>query len=270
MKLMYNHSMEKLNELNKIALEAGKIIKDGYAKTFEVSKKSPTELVTEYDKAVEEFLIEKIQPLYSDYTIVAEESFLGGKLPKKAIFIDPIDGTTNFVHKIPHLAISIGVWEDGKAQEAIVYNPILEELYSAKRGQGAFCNGEAISVKKDASLQNAIIATGFPYVKHEMGKEYWWVVKSIEQLLPKIRDIRRLGAAAIDLCYLSSGKVNGFYEINLQPWDVAAGILIVEEAGGEVSGIDGKAYDFNKSIIVASNGSIHKELLNNLADFKEE
>lgn len=262
--------MERFNKLQKIVLEAGKIIQEGYNSSVDVDKKSPTELVTKYDKAVEAFLIEKIQPLYSDYTIIAEESFKGGTIPPKAIFIDPIDGTTNFVHKIPHLAISIGLWEDGKPIEAIVYNPILNELYTAQTGLGAYCNGEQISVQKDANLQNAIIATGFPYVKHEIGKEYWWVVNSFKQLLPKIRDIRRLGAAALDLCYLSSGKVNGFYEINLQPWDVAAGILIVQEAGGVVSNITGKKYDFSQQIIVASNGDIHTELLENLAEFSNE
>ena len=184
--------MERFQELEKIVLEAGKIVQEGYHTKTEVSKKSPTELVTKYDKAVEAFLIEKITPLYSNYTIVAEESFEGGSIPQNAIFIDPIDGTTNFVHKIPHLAISIGIWSNGEPQEAIVYNPILHELYSAKKGQGAYCNGEKIQVQKDANLQNAILATGFPYAKHEMGKEYWWVVKSFEKLLPKIRDIRRL------------------------------------------------------------------------------
>ncbi len=261
--------MERLKALENIVLEAGKIVQEGYHSNIEVSKKSPTELVTKYDKAVEAYLIEKIAPLYSNYTIVAEESFEGGSIPQNAIFIDPIDGTTNFVHKIPHLAISIGIWSNGKPQEAIVYNPILNELYSAKRGQGAYCNGKKIQVQKDTNLQNAIIATGFPYAKHEMGKAYWWVVKSFESLLPKIRDIRRLGAAALDLCYLSSGKVNGFYEINLKPWDVAAGILILQEAGGEVSDIYGKAYSFEKTIIVASNGSIHSQLLENLAEYHD-
>ncbi len=261
--------MERFQELKKIVLEAGKIVQEGYGKRVDASKKSPTELVTEYDKAVEAFLIERIQPLYNDYPIIAEESFEGGEIPQKAIFIDPIDGTTNFVHKIPHVAISIGVWSNGKAEEAIVYNPILHELYSAQKAQGAYCNEEKITVQKDPSLQNAIIATGFPYAKHKMGKEYWWVVKSFKKILPKIRDIRRLGAAALDLCYLSAGKVNGFYEINLKPWDVAAGILILQEAGGRVSDISGENYDFQKAIIVASNGIIHNELLENLAEYSD-
>jgi len=262
--------MENFNLLKKIVIEAGEIVKSGYTVNVDVDKKSATELVTKYDKEVEAFLIEKIAPLYSDYEIVGEESFKGGKLPSKAIFIDPIDGTTNFVHKIPHLGISIGIWEANEPKEAIVYNPILNELYSAKKGKGAFLNGNKIEVTDEASLQNSIIATGFPYVKHEMGKEYYWVVNSFKTLLPKIRDIRRLGAAAIDLCYLAQGKVNGFYEVNLQPWDVAAGLLIVQEAGGKISNIYGGKYSLENKIIVASNGKIHNMILNNLGEFKDE
>lgn len=262
--------MDRFKKLKEIVKEAGEIVKEGFYSKVEANKKSATELVTKYDKSVEEFLISKIKPLYSDFEIVGEESFRGCNYPKDAIFIDPIDGTTNFVHKIPHLAISIGVYKNGKAKEAIVYNPILNELYFAKDGFGAYCNGEIINVSNEESLQNSIIATGFPYVKHEMGDEYWWVVDSFKNLLPKIRDIRRLGAAALDLCYLASGKFNGFYEINLKPWDVAAGILIVKEAGGEVSSLSGEEYSFDKQIIIASNGKIHHNLLNNLARFKCE
>ncbi len=262
--------MDRFKELKKIVKDAGKIVKDGYSKSIEADKKSATELVTKYDKAVEEFLISKIKPLYPEYEIVGEESFNGSSYPKNGIYIDPIDGTTNFVHKIPHLGISIGIWQDGKAKEAIVYNPILEEFFYAKKGKGAYCNKKRLSVTNENSLQNSIIATGFPYSKYEMGGEYWWVVNSFKELLPKIRDIRRLGAAAIDLCYLASGKINGFYEVNLKPWDVAAGVLIVKEAGGVVSNLSGGEYDFYKQVIVASNGAIHNSLLDNLARFKDE
>jgi len=259
--------VDRFTKLKEIILEAGEIVKEGYLKPVDADKKSVTELVTKYDKAVEDFLISKIAPLYSEFEIVGEESFKGGKLPAKAIFIDPIDGTTNFVHKIPHLGISVAIWDNNTPIEAIVYNPILNEFYFAKRGEGSFLNGKKISVTTEDSLQNSIIATGFPYVKHQMGKEYWWVIDSLKKLLPKIRDIRRLGAAAIDLCYLAEGKVNGFYEVNLQPWDVAAGILIVIEAGGKVSGIKGVEYKLDNQIFVASNSKIHNSLLDNLGDF---
>jgi len=259
--------MEKLNKLKKIVLEAGEIIKRGYKEPINFDKKSATELVTKYDKEVENFLISKIKPLYSEYEIVGEESFNSSSLPKKAIYIDPIDGTTNFVHKIPHLGISIGIWNGLEPKEAIVYNPILDEMYFARIGEGAYLNDSKIEVTNEDNLQNSIIATGFPYVKHKMGKEYWWVVDSFKNLLPKIRDIRRLGAAAIDLCYLAEGKFNGFYEINLKPWDIAAGALIVKEAGGKISGIRGEEFRFENQIFVASNGAIHQNLLDNLGEY---
>ena len=259
--------MDRFEELKKIVKEAAKIVKKGYYKRVDFDKKSATELVTKYDKEVEDFLISKIKPLYKEYEIVGEESFNSSTLPQKAIYIDPIDGTTNFVHKIPHLGISIGIWDGDTAKEAIVYNPILDEFYFAKEGEGAYLNGNKIEVTKEDSLQNSIVATGFPYAKHEMGKEYWWVVDSFKSLLPKIRDIRRLGAAAIDLCYLAEGRVNGFYEINLKPWDVAAAILILKEAGGKVSGIRGEEYNFENQIIIASNGPIHQDLVDNLGEY---
>jgi len=262
--------LERFNRLKSIVKDAGEIIKRGYGVNEDVKKKSKSELVTKYDKEVEEFLISKIKPLYKEYEIVGEESFNLDTLPKRAIFIDPIDGTTNFVHKIPHLAISIGIWDGATPKEAIVYNPILEELYSAKLNEGAFLNNKRISVSKEDMLENSIIATGFPYAKYKMGKEYWWVVESFKRLLPKIRDIRRLGAAALDLCYLAEGRFNGFYEINLKPWDVAGGILILKEAGGEVTTLNNKEYNFTNQIIVASNRAIHSELLRNLGEYNEE
>ncbi len=259
-----------MEKLIKIAKEAGEIVKKGYAAPVEADKKSAAELVTKYDKDTEKFLISKIAPLFNGYEIVGEESFKGSRLPSKAVFIDPIDGTANFVHKIPHLAISIGFWEKGSPLMGIIYNPILNELFYAKKGEGAYFNGEKIEVAKESALQNSIIATGFPYVKHKMEKEYWWVVNSFKNMLPKVRDFRRLGAAALDLCYLAQGKFNGFYEIDLKPWDVAAGILIVQEAGGKISNIEGREYSFNDKIIVASNGAIHSAILDNLAEFESE
>ena len=250
-----------IDRLKQIALDAGKIVKEGYASHKEVSHKGVVDLVTEFDVKTEAFIIDQIKKAFPDYTLVGEESHQGSYHYDKAIYIDPIDGTTNFVHGIPHLAISLGVWEQGKPTHAIVFNPILEELFWSVEGEGAFCNGQRLKVSTQSKLQNALIATGFPYAKVNAGIEYQWVINCMTNLLPHIQDIRRLGAASIDLCYLAQGKVEAFYEIDLKPWDVAAGILIVQEAGGKISNVDNKPFDFDDKSIVASNGKVHQELM---------
>ncbi|HEO98081.1 MAG TPA: inositol monophosphatase, partial [Epsilonproteobacteria bacterium] len=230
----------------------------------EVSHKGVVDLVTEFDVKTENFLISQLTEAFPGHTLVGEESHQGSYHYEKAIYIDPIDGTTNFVHGIPHLAISLGVWEKGEPVLAVVYNPILEELFWAVKGEGAYCNGEKLGVSTQSALQNALIATGFPYAKVNAGIEYRWVIACMTNLLPHIQDIRRLGAAAVDLCYLAQGKVEAFYEIDLKPWDVAAGILIVQEAGGKVSNVNGARYNFDDKSIVASNGKVHGQLLHHL------
>jgi myo-inositol-1(or 4)-monophosphatase len=250
-----------IDTLKQIALNAGKIVKEGYASHKNVTHKGVVDLVTEFDVKTEAFIIDQLKQAFPGYTLVGEESHQGSYHYDKAIYIDPIDGTTNFVHGIPHLAISLGVWEQGKPILAVVYNPILEELFWAVKGEGAYCNGEKLMVSTQNKLQNALIATGFPYAKVNAGIEYRWVIDCMTNLLPHIQDIRRLGAAALDLCYLAQGKVEAFYEVDLKPWDVAAGILIVQEAGGKVSNVHGEQYNFDDKSIVASNGKVHQQLM---------
>ncbi len=245
-----------------IVQEAGEILKEGYFSSKEVHKKGSVDLVTEFDLKIEAFLKERLLKKYRGFSFVGEESF-DGEIPKRAIFVDPIDGTTNFVHKIAYTCISVAVWEDGEPIEGAIYNPILDELFYAKRGDGAFLNEEPIGVSKSSKLIDALLATGFPYTKIERGRDYRFVIESMERLLPKSRDIRRLGSAAIDLAYVACGRFEGFYEVNLKPWDVAAGILLVEEAGGRVTNHLGELYRFG-DIIIASNGYIHEELIANL------
>ncbi|MEA3490942.1 MAG: inositol monophosphatase family protein [Campylobacterota bacterium] len=260
--------MKKIEILKGIAQEAGKIVRDGFYANKKVTHKGLVDLVTDYDLLTEEFILESLKKDFPDYRLIGEESH-----PKqenyhstKAIYIDPIDGTTNFIHGIPHLAISIGIWENGAPLMAVVYNPILVELFWAEAGEGAYCNGVKLSVSPQADLQQSLIATGFPYAKVNQGIEYKWVTQSITNLLPHIRDIRRLGAAALDLCYLAEGKTDAFYEIDLKPWDVAAGILILLEAGGQVTNTSGGVFDFDDRGVVASNGKIHTKLLEYLED----
>jgi myo-inositol-1(or 4)-monophosphatase len=223
--------------------------------------KGTVDLVTEYDLAVEKRLTESLQKAFPDFTVVGEESTKEITHPQKAIYVDPIDGTTNFVHGLPFCAISIGMWEDGKPLAGVVYNPVLDECFSAQRGKGAFLNGEKISVSKQTNFQQSLIATGFPYTKAEKGEDYEWVLRTIAKILPVTRDIRRGGSAAIDLCYVACGKLEAYYECNLKPWDVAAGLLILEEAGGKVSNYQGDTYSLNEHILLSSNGFVHEDLL---------
>ena len=253
--------MKKIEILKKIALQAGKIVREGYYANKQVKHKGLVDLVTQYDVETENFIIAELKKYFPEYALVGEESHHGTYHYEKAIYIDPIDGTTNFVHGIPHLAISIGAWESGAPVMAVVYNPVLEEIYWAVAGEGAFHSETKLSVSRQSELQQSLIATGFPYAKVNRGVEYRWVIETLKDLLPNIRDIRRLGAAALDLCYLAEGKTDGFYEIDLKPWDVAAGILIILEAGGRVSNASGEKYSFDDKSIVASNGHIHMELL---------
>jgi len=257
--------MNKIEILKQIALEAGKIVKEGYHASKEITHKGIVDLVTEYDVKTEDFILEKLKKYFPDHTLVGEESHPQSDNDSyhydKAIYIDPIDGTTNFIHGIPYLAISLGVWEKGEPVMAVVYNPILEEMFWAVKGEGSYCNETKLTVSSQEKLQQSLIATGFPYAKVNQGIEYRWVIKCMTNILPHIQDIRRLGAAAVDLCYLAQGKTEAFYEIDLKPWDVAGGILVLLEAGGKVSNVHNEKFDFDDKSIVASNGRVHEQLL---------
>ncbi len=253
--------MSEIETLKQIALQAGEIVREGYHSRKEIHHKGVVDLVTQYDVETEKYLLSALADAFPDYTLVGEESYDGAYVHERAIYIDPIDGTTNFVHGIPHLAISLGLWEAGEPRLAVVYNPILDELFWAERGAGAWLGEERLHVSEDTVLQNALIATGFPYAKVDRGPEYRWVVEAFSTLLPQIQDFRRLGAAACDLAYLARGIFAGFYEIDLKPWDVAAGILLVQEAGGVVSNLEGHPYRFGDKGIVAGTPAIHSRLL---------
>lgn len=220
--------MEKFIQIIK---EAGEIFKKGFYSAKEVSLKGKKDLVTNYDLKIEEFLKEKFSKF--NYSIIAEESTK--EEFNNSIIIDPIDGTTNFFHQIPHCAISVGVYEEKKPRFGIVYNPILDELFYAEAGGGAYKNGKKIEVSKFSDFGRALIATGFPYSGAENKDDLNWVIDKLHKILPKCQDIRRFGSAALDLCYVAEGKFDGYYEINLKPWDVSAGIIVLSEAGGVVS-----------------------------------
>lgn len=255
-----------IEQLITIAKEAGEILTEGFYGSKKVTNKGSKDLVTEYDVRVEDFIIGRIKESFPGYGIVAEESALASDNPDK-IIIDPIDGTTNFVHKIPNVAISIGLFKENRPSAGVVYNPIQEELYHAVRGEGAYCNGEPIGVTTETRFKHALIATGFPYTIDKSREDFEWNMQKIATVLPDVQDIRRQGAASLDLCYVARGSFEGYYEMNLKPWDVAAGMVIVSEAGGRISDQNGKAYDpFKNRIIVVTNGKIHEKLVGYLHD----
>ncbi len=249
-------------ELISIVKKAGKILKDGYYKNKKVSFKAKKDLVTKYDIAIEEFLKEEFSQSFQEFNIIAEESDNSNLEFNNSIIIDPIDGTTNFVNGVPHTAISIGVYKNKKPFIGIIYNPILDELYYAKVGKGAYLNGKKIKVSTQKEFQKALISTGFPYTSGTNKKDLNLVVKQIKSILPVCQDIRRLGSASLDLCYVAKGVYEGYYEMNLKAWDVSAGIIVLQEAGGKVSNEKAKEYVlFKDKYIVATNGKIHKKLL---------
>ncbi len=253
-----------ITTLINIVKDCRELFLEGYHADKNVRYKGTVDLVTEYDVAVEKRLTESLKKAFPDFTVVGEESTKEITHPKKAIYVDPIDGTTNFIHGLPFCAISVGMWEDGKPLAGVVYNPVLDECFSAELGCGAFLNGQKISVSKQTDFQQSLIATGFPYTKVQKGKDYEWVLNTMAKMLPVTRDIRRLGAASIDLCYVACGKFEAYYECNLKPWDVAAGILIVQEAGGKITNEKGEARTLDDHIIVSSNAQVHEELLQHI------
>lgn len=252
-------------KLIKIIKKAGKILKKGYYSNKDVNFKAKKDLVTKYDVAVENYLKKEFSKAFKEFNLIAEESNNSKIEFKDSIIIDPIDGTTNFVNGVPHTAISVGVYKDKKPYMAVVYNPILDELYFAKVNKGAFLNGKKLKVSTQNDLQKALLASGFPYSSGENVEDLNDVIKKLKNILPHCQDIRRLGSAALDLCLVAKGVYEGYYEMNLKAWDVSAGVLILSEAGGMVTNISGDDYDiFNDKYIVASNGLIHDELLKKL------
>lgn len=238
------------------AIEAGKILKEGYGKNIKIGSKSGVnDLVTEYDIKSEKRIIEILSSEFPGCNFLCEESGKSAKTDSPIRWIiDPLDGTVNFAHKVPFFSISIAAEVDGEIVAGVVYQPMLEELFVAVRGQGAFLNGERTFVSDCEDINRSYLVTGFPYNVGENPGNCIEVFVDIVQLgIP----VRRLGSAALDLAYVAGGRFDGFWEIDLNPWDVAAGILLVEEAGGKVTNFDRSPYKLGDRTILATNGLIH-------------
>lgn len=247
-----------LDDVRAIILQAGELITRNHRLPKEIRKKGDNDLVTETDVAVEELLIRQLGLLLPGSFFLAEESASQAHLDDLTWIIDPLDGTTNFAHGLPFVATSVALWKDGSPILGVVNLPLLGEMFSAVRDGGAVCNGEPIHVSGTKQLSQCLVATGFPYDIDTFLKE---IIDNLTKMLPNTRGVRRPGAAALDLAYVACGRYDGFYESALKPWDTAAGILLVQEAGGLVSRYDqNEPYSLGDVSILATNGKIHGQM----------
>lgn len=244
------------------AYKSAEIINNFSGKLTSVHKKGPIDLVTEADIASEKNIIKTIRSRFPDHEIFAEESGLNKTGDSTCQWIiDPLDGTTNFAHQIPVFAVSIAFAVNNEMKVGIVLNPVTGELFTAVRGQGSTVNGKSIRVSEEKNISDSLLATGFPYDVKQMLDP---VMRRFKQCIAVSRGIRRLGSAALDLCFVACGRFEGFWEENLKPWDTAAGWFIAEEAGALVTDFSGAPYTLNKKEILATNRHIHNEMKSTL------
>ena len=247
-------------------VRAGDIQMAHVGRAIQIEKKGIIDLVTEVDLAVERAFREMIAERFPDHQILAEE--LGGAEtapPGPCWVFDPLDGTTNYAHGVPIFCASLALEIGGVAELAAVYDPNRRELFTAERGVGAFLNGRPLRVSEAATLIDALLVTGFPYTVHARIDD---LVGLFAAFMKRSRAVRRLGSAAIDLCWVAAGRFDGFWECELKPWDMSAGALIVAEAGGRVTTTSGEAFTSRQGSVVASNGRIHDAMIEVIGGFR--
>lgn len=256
---------QTFSKLTKIAIDtaihAGEILKEGFGSTYEITKKDGRHnLVTEYDYKAEKSILELLKMQVPNSDFYAEESGQSGSKHELLWIIDPLDGTVNFAHHIPVFSVSIALEKNHELILGVIYQPITEELFVAEKGVGAFLNGRKLCISSIEDLSESILCTGFPY---NLQENPFHCIDHFIQILQHGIPIRRMGSAALDLAYLAAGRYEGFFEVGLSAWDCAAGILLVEEAGGIITTWDNLPFNFrsNRPILV-SNGKIHSALSN--------
>jgi len=250
-----------LNIAIRAARKAGNVVIKSYENpaSIKVDAKGENDFITNADKAAESLIIETIKKVYPDHTIIAKESGITkGSDNDVQWVIDPIDGTTNFIKGIPHCSISIAVRLKGKTEAAVVYNPMANELFTASRGQGAQLNGYRIRVNNAKDLENTILAIAFPHKQKQYSDSYFNV---LQKLFTKCADFRRTGSAALDLSYIAAGRIDGFFEIGLKPWNIAAGELILREAGGIITDFAGGNNYMASGNVVSGSPKVVKDLI---------
>ncbi len=253
--------------MSAIAREAGALLMHHFHQHLKIEYKGEADLVTAADRAAEVLIRERIRQQWPTHDVLGEEQGLSDQGSEYRWYVDPLDGTTNFAHGFPVFCVSIALEHQalevkGKRIAAVIYDPTRDELFSAEQGRGAQLNGETIHVSKTAALKESLLATGFPsHKRHKNPNIYFY-----HQITLHSHGVRRAGSAALDLCNVAAGRFDGFWEFNLNPWDTAAGVLIVEEAGGKVTRFNGAPFEINSRETVASNGLIHEALLREFED----
>lgn len=247
-----------LSVAREAALKTGALLRQSIGQAREISYKGEINLVTEMDRRSERTVVEILRSAFPDHGVLAEEeAAFEGKASCRWI-IDPLDGTTNYAHGYPNFAVSIALERSGEVIAGVVYDPMRDELFTAERGAGAALNGSPIRVSVADSLIRSLLATGFPYDRATSEKNN---LDYFRALLMASQEVRRCGSAALDLCSVASGRLDGYWELKLHPWDVAAGALIVREAGGMVSNLSGTGFSIYDAEILASNGKIHQQMI---------
>jgi len=255
-----------MNPMLNIAIRAARAAGDviirqiDHVQDLPVIKKSRNDFVTEVDRQAEIVIIETLRRSYPDHAILAEESGRQGDSPYLWI-IDPLDGTTNYLHGYPQYAVSIALQHRGELDQAVIYDPLRQELFTASRGGGAMLNNRRIRVSKQKHLEGALLGTGFPFKEQERLDEY---LNGFRALFPMTAGIRRAGAASLDLAYVACGRLDGFWEFGLKPWDIAAGVLLVQEAGGMNNEVLGGENYLDSGNIVSANPEIMNAMLKTL------
>lgn len=258
---MKTYQLEKItHEVCAVARQAGEFIKTNLLKvsSTDIQTKSQNSLVSYVDQEAERMIVSRLQELLPDAGFVTEEDTIDQSTSEAYEWIiDPLDGTTNFLHKIPVFAVSIALRHKGEMLSGVVYNVMVDECFYAWRDGGAFLNGDSISISSNLDFKQSLIATGFPYYDFDKLEQY---LSTFKELMTQTRGVRRLGAAAVDLAYVACGRFDGFFEYSLHIWDIAAGVLIIQEAGGVVSDFHGGQDHLTGSEIIATSPQIYQPL----------
>ena len=251
-----------LGTATEAALKSGEIQRGKYGQRIAIEHKGEINIVTEVDRACEDAIVALLRSRFPDHDIVTEETAIDRTGSPYVWYIDPLDGTTNYAHGYPCFCTSIALAKDGQGIAAAVYDPLRQELFTAERGVGSFRNGARMKVSATAKMIDALLLTGFPYnVREDITNK----MRLFGRFIGSAQAVRRDGSAALDLCYVAAGRVDGFWEETLYPWDMMAGILMIEEAGGRASRLDGTPVSTGVDEIVASNGTLHGLMLDLLA-----